>query len=59
MEIPKYFIAQILRHYRLLVENATFPPTDHKMRDTLRIARKEIARLDEMITRHTKQHEDD
>ena len=49
MEIPKYFIAQILRHYRLLVENATFPPTDHKMRDTLRIARKEIARLEKIL----------
>lgn len=45
MEIPAYIIKAVFSHYSRIASNATCDPADHKTRDCLRLARKDVEKL--------------
>lgn len=53
-EIPLYILKGMLSHYKRIVENAKSRPDDHRTADAIRLARKDIAKLEKIITQNPK-----
>lgn len=49
MEIPDYFLAGLYAHYRRIVEHSYHDPADYRTADALRLARKELRRLERCL----------
>jgi len=49
MEIPDYIIKGIYIHYKRLTQHARVDPADHRTVDALRLARKDLRKLQKYI----------
>lgn len=49
MGIPDYFLAGLYAHYRRIVEYSRHDPGDFRTADAMRLARKELRRLERYL----------
>lgn len=47
--IPPYLLREWYGHYRRIVENAVFKPSDTRTADALRLARKDLRRMEKYL----------
>lgn len=50
MEIPEYVIREWRRHLERILDNTTCDPSDNRTANALRMARKDLRRMDKYIS---------